>query len=250
MYFLDPLCNLLHGDLDLGDQDCVCTCSHTGVQGDPTDVAAHDLCDHAAVVRFTGGADAVHCLGCDGHCGVEAEGVVGCAQIVVDGLGNTDDGQACVCQTLCACEGAFTTDSDDCVDAVAFHHDFDVLGATVGAVEGVGAGGTDDGAALGCQAADLLAGQVHVVAFNDASPAIAEADEFVAVLLDTVEHGAADDSVQAGAVAAGSKQTDLHIGSLLMSAHWGVVRAYITMTSAILARECVPVGRSFSWSLF
>ncbi len=44
--------------------------------------------------------------------------------------------------------------------------------------------------------ADLLAGQVHVVAFNDASPAIAEADEFVAVLLDTVEHGAADDSVQ------------------------------------------------------
>ena len=102
---------------------------------------------------------------------------------------------------------------------MAFHHDFDVFGATVGAVEGVGAGGTDDGAALGCQAADLLAGQVHVVAFNDASPAIAEADEFVAVLLDTVEHGAADDSVQAGAVAAGSKQTDLH-SWLLMSARF------------------------------
>ena len=219
MYFLDPFSNLLHGDLDLGNQDCVCACCHTGVQCDPADVAAHDLCNHAAVVRFTGGADAVHCLGCDGHCGVEAEGVVGCAQIVVNGLGDTDDGQACVCQALCACEGAFTADSNDCVDAVAFHHDFDVFGATVGAVEGVGAGGTDDGAALGCQAADLLTGQVHVVAFNDAAPAITEADELVAVLLDAVEDSAADDSVQAGAVAAGSKQTDLH-SWLLMSARF------------------------------
>ena len=129
---------------------------------------------------------------------------------------------------------------------MAFHHDFDVFGATVGAVEGVGTGGADDGAALGRQTADLLAGQVHVVAFNDSAPAITEADELVAVLLDAVEDSAADDSVQAGAVAAGSKQTDLHIGSLWMFAPWGVVRAYITMTSANLVPECVLVGRSFS----
>ena len=61
VYFLDPLCNLLHGDLDLGDQDCVRACSHTGMQCDPADVAAHDLCNHAAVVRFTGGAGCGPC---------------------------------------------------------------------------------------------------------------------------------------------------------------------------------------------
>ena len=38
------------------------------------------------------------------------------------------------------------------------------------------------------------------------------------------------------------KQTDLHIGSLWMFAPWGVVRAYITMTSANLVPECVLVG--------
>jgi len=65
-----------------------------------------------------------------------------------------------------------------------------------------------------------------------------------------VENGAADASVQAGAVAAGSKQTDLH-GWLLMSAHFRCcARVYITMTSTNSARECSPVGRSFSWSLF
>ena len=166
------------------------------------------------MVRFTGGADAVHGFGCDGDCSVETEGVVGCAQVVVDGLGNTDDGQACVCQALRTCEGTFTTDSDDGVDTVTLHHDFDVFGATVGAVEGVGTGGTDDGAALGCQAADLLTGQIYVIALDDAAPTVTEADEFVTVLLDTVKHGTSNNSVQAGAVAAGSKQTDLHVGSL------------------------------------
>ena len=29
-------------------------------KGNPADVTTHDLCDHATVVRLTGGADAVH----------------------------------------------------------------------------------------------------------------------------------------------------------------------------------------------
>ena len=177
MYLGDPLGDLVHGDLDLGNQDGVCACRHAGVQRNPADVTTHDLCDHATVVRLTGGADAVHSLGCDGDCGIETEGVVGRAQVVINGLGHADDGQAGVGQALGAGEGAFTADGDDGVDTVTLHHDFDVFGAAVGAVEGVGTGGADDGTALGCQAADLLAGQVHVVA-------------------------------------AGSKQTDLHVGSL------------------------------------
>ena len=47
-----PVADLLHGGLLLRDQDGVGAGGHAGVQGDPADVAAHDLGDHAAVVGF------------------------------------------------------------------------------------------------------------------------------------------------------------------------------------------------------
>ena len=97
---------------------------------------------------------------------------------------------------------------------VAFEHDLNLLGAAIGAVEGVGAGSPNNGAALAGQAAHLSAGQVHEIPFDDATPAVAEPHELVTVVLNAFEHGAADNSVKAGAVAAGGEQTDFHDGSL------------------------------------
>ena len=70
----------------------MCARSHAGVQCDPAYVAAHDFSDHAAVMRFAGGTNAIHSLGRNSNSGVKTEGVVGGAQIVIDGLGDTDDG--------------------------------------------------------------------------------------------------------------------------------------------------------------
>ena len=89
------------------------------MQGDPAHVAAHDFGDHAAVVGLSGGAQPVDCLGGDLHGGVEAEGVVGGVEVVVDRLGHADDLEAGVGEPLCGGQGAFAADGDDGVDARA-----------------------------------------------------------------------------------------------------------------------------------
>jgi hypothetical protein len=56
--------------------------------GDPAGIAAHHFNHDHAIVRVGGGVDAVDGLGGDGHGRVVAEGGVGAADVVVDGLGN------------------------------------------------------------------------------------------------------------------------------------------------------------------
>ena len=101
---------------------------HARVQGDPADVAAHDLGDHAAVVGVAGGAQPVHRLGGDLHGGVEAERVVGGGEVVVDGLGHADDLDAGVGEALGGRQGALAADRDDGVDARAGPCGLDALG--------------------------------------------------------------------------------------------------------------------------
>ena len=61
------------------------------MHGDPAGVAAHHLDDHHAVVRLGGRVQAVDRLGADRDGRVEAEGVVGAGEVVVDRLRDADD---------------------------------------------------------------------------------------------------------------------------------------------------------------
>ena len=64
------------------------------MQGDPAGVAAHHLDDDDAVVRLGGRVQPVDRLGGDRDRRVEAEGVVGAGEVVVDRLRDADDGEA------------------------------------------------------------------------------------------------------------------------------------------------------------
>ena len=75
----------------LGDQDHVGAAGEAGVEGDPAGVAAHHLDDQHPVVAVGGGVQAVDRLHRDVDRGVEAEGVVGGAEVVVDRLRHADD---------------------------------------------------------------------------------------------------------------------------------------------------------------
>ena len=188
---------------------------HAGVQGDPAHVAAHDLGDHAAVVGFAGGAEAVDGLGGDLDGGVEAEGVVRGVEVVVHGLGNADDLQAGVGQPLGGGQRSFAADGDDGVDAEPVHVALDDLGAAA-VFERVGPRRSEDGAALLGDAADHGAGNVNHIALDDAAPAVEESYEFVAVDGDPLEDGAADDGVQSGAVAAAGENSNFHVSAQIL----------------------------------
>ncbi|MFK4638299.1 hypothetical protein ABIA52_001188 [Paenarthrobacter histidinolovorans] len=59
------------------------------------------------------------------------------------------------------------------------------------------------------------AGNVDDIAFNHAAPAVAEADEFLAVDGDAFEDCSPDHCVESGAVATAGKNANFHVCSLM-----------------------------------
>src|SRR5690606_39058349 len=108
-------------------------------------------------------------------------------------------------------------DRDDRVDLLLVHVAPDDLGAVGPVVEGVGAGGAQDRAADPADAAHATAGEGHPVPLDHAAPAVAIADELVLEEAIALDHRSADHRVQAGAVAAGGQDSDLHDGLALFS---------------------------------
>ena len=101
----------------LGDQDHVGAAGEAGVEGDPAGVAAHHLDDQHPVVAVGGRVQAVDRLHRDVDRGVEAEGVVGGAEVVVDRLRHADDRQAVLgVQARGRAEGVLAADRDQAVD--------------------------------------------------------------------------------------------------------------------------------------
>ena len=82
------------------NQDGRCSTGDTRVGGDPSRVAAHHFHDHHPVMALRRGVQPVDGVGGDLHRGVEPERHLGGRQVVVDGLGHTDDGQVEVVEEL------------------------------------------------------------------------------------------------------------------------------------------------------
>ena len=204
-----PLGDLVEGDRELGHEDRMGAGGHARMQSDPADVASHDLDDHAAVVGLRSGAQPVDRFRGDGLRGVEPEGVVRVAEVVVDGLGDAHDVQSLLLDEPGGPgEGAFAADGDERIDAVGGHDFAHAFGTAV--LIGVSAGSAEDGAASSGQTAHVEHCHIEHVVFEQAPPAIADADERGIVSADALADDAADDSIESRAVSARSEYTDLH----------------------------------------
>ncbi len=207
---LDPVADLLDVVLLLGDEDDVGAAGDAGVQRDPASVPAHDLDDQHPVVRLGRGVQPVDRLGGDGHRGVEAEGVVGGVQVVVDGLRHADHLHALAVQRGGHAERVLAADGDQGVHPEVRQVLLDPRHAALD-LHRVGAGGAEDRAAAGQDAAHGLDLERPGQALERTAPAVAEADELVAVLLDAFADHRPDDGVQAGAVAPAGEHSDAHV---------------------------------------
>ena len=143
-------------DGHFGDEDIVGAHGDAGEAGDPARVAAHRLDDHDPAVAFGGGAEAVDRLGHDVDGGVEAECEVGDDQVVVDGLGDADHGDAEVfVEADRHPQRVVAADRDQGVQPRAWKLLADGGQVGLGVLVGVGARRAEDGATAGDDAVGL-----------------------------------------------------------------------------------------------
>jgi hypothetical protein len=210
---LEPLLDVGADPVDveraLRDEDDVGAAGQAGVQRDPAGVPAHDLDDQRAVVRLGRGVQPVDGVDGDLDRGVEAEGVVGGAEVVVDRLRDADDVEASGGQLGRDAEGVLAADRDQRVDAGLLEVLPDLLDPVVD-LHDVGPAAAEDGASAREDAPGLLHAERHREPLERALPAVAEAEELVPVHLHALPDHGPDDGVQAGAVAPAGQDTDAH----------------------------------------
>ena len=107
----------LHIEFLLGQQHSHSAGGDGHVQSDVTGVAAHDLDHTAAVVALGGVAQLVDHFQRGVHGSIVADGVIGAADIVINGAGQADHGDAAVCQRAGTAVGAIAADNDQRINA-------------------------------------------------------------------------------------------------------------------------------------
>ncbi len=152
-------------------------------------------------MRVGGGVDAVDGLGGDHDCGVEAEGLVGAADVVVDGLGHAHAIHAVLAQKERDRLRIVAAQRDERVNLVGLENFLHFVDAA-GNLFHVGARGVQDGAALQLDAVDVFKSEGDEVVIEHAAPAVQKADEFVSVVVDALSHSRINDRIQSGAIAA------------------------------------------------
>ena len=129
------------------NQDDVRATGDSGVQRNPTSLAAHHLHEHDAMVALGRAVEPVDQIGRDLHGGLEPDAVVGAADVVVDRLGDADGADAVVVEVASRPEAAVSADHDQPVEPALGHRPPDHVDPAGGGV-GLVAAGAEDRAAL------------------------------------------------------------------------------------------------------
>src|SRR5262249_11911496 len=185
-------------------------------QRDPAGVPPHHLDDERAPVRLRRRVQAIDRLHGDVHRGVESEGVVGGAEVVVDRLRDADHLEPMLVELRRHAQRVLAADRDQRRDREVARVLLEQLAAAL-ALGGVGAGRVEEGPAARQDPAYALHIERRAVAFERAPPAVTEPDEVVAVDRHTLAHHCPDHRVQSGAVAAARQHSNAHARLLVGS---------------------------------
>ena len=146
--------------------------------------------------------------------GIKADGVFGGGDIVIDGAGQPDGGDAERRELLCAAEGAVAADDDQTVNAAGTQNLHRLFLSLLGG-EFLAAGGIQDGAAPVNDVADGAFLQLVHPVLHQSLVSVKNAVDGVALMQGGAHH-AADGRIHAGGVAAAGKNCK---GFLLGFAH-------------------------------
>ena len=207
MTSLDVLAGGLDGHRLLGDEDHVRAAGNAAHDRDPACMSAHHLDDHDAVVRLRGRVQPVDGLGRDPDGRVEAEGVVGRREVVVDRLGHADDRKLLLCmQPGGYSQSVFAADRNEGTKAFA-PEVVEHAGQVALLLVRVRARRAEDGSAPGQDSGDLARAEGLELSLDEPTPAFPDSDD-LRTLLQGAPGDRPDDRVQAGAVAPTRQDAD------------------------------------------
>ena len=231
MAVLDQATDLVDVEWDLWNEDHVGAAGDAGMQRDPAGVPPHHLDHQNPVMAFRRRVQAVDRLGRYLQRGVEAEGDIGGAEVVVDRLGHADHVHAVPVELVGDAERVLATDRDQGVELECRERLAHTVHTAVALVR-IRTRAAKDRPAARQDPARRLDVEIHVRALEHAAPSVAKADELIAELVDPVAHHRSDDRIQAGTVTASGQYADLHpLGALpQMPSRW-------TMA---MSRTCAP----------
>ena len=204
---VDAQDDVFHVVGDLGDDDDLGAAGDARIQGDVAAAAAHYL-DHAdALVRGHGVAQFIDDVETGVDCRIEAEGVIGIFQVVIDGAGDTDGGDAVfLAQAFGAAERTVAADDDQAFDAAVVER-FDGLLLPLYRVHFHTAGGTQHGAAALHDVGNAAHLHRHHIVVDQARIALFDPVDLHAEILCRSDDRT-DTGVHAGRVAAACQHTD------------------------------------------
>lgn len=197
---------------NFGDEDDIGATGDSGTEAKPTGVVPHDFANDEAMVAGGGGMEAVDGLGGNGHGGVETEGDFGFGDIIIDGFGEREDVEAGLVEAVGVFLSTIAAEADEAIEAELFVIGDGDLGHVHDGIThthfvGFIATTAEEGTALGEDATDINILDGGDAVFDEAAEAVLDTEDFP-----TVVHGglgdAADDRVEAGAIASGGEDTD------------------------------------------
>jgi hypothetical protein len=203
----DHLTHLLDVEGTFRDEDGIGSSGDARVRGYPSRVPPHHLHHHHPVVRLCGRVKAVYGVRADLYGGVEPEREVGSRQIVVDRLGDPDDGYALARQLFGDTQGVLAPDRHERLDPLGGEAVHDPLHPPV-LFERVRARRPQDGPAPRQDPRRALGREVHDLVLEHTPPAVLVAHDHMAEVVDPLAHDGPDDGVQAGTVAAPGQDPD------------------------------------------
>src|SRR5215469_1092969 len=193
----------------LGNQDDISTAGDAAVNRDPARVAAHDFNHHDPVVGFRGGVHTVDSFSRNADGGIETKTEISAAEVVIDGLGYTDDLYAALVQLHGNRLSIIAANRNQHLNPIVLQVFDTAFNATL-TFCGVGARTAEDSAAARQDTGDRLQIKWHGHIFEHAAPAFQKANEFILVMKDALAHHRPDDRIQSRAIASPSENSDLH----------------------------------------
>ena len=191
-----------------------CTSRNARLQRDPSGVPAHYFYNHHPVVALCSCVQPIYRVGGNLHCCLKTKSGISSNNVIVNGLGHSDNGQAeLFVEQRANRERAIPTNNNQRIQPIVLDRLADSL-VTIRGVIGASSPCAQNSAAPRKYAAHCSSVERHTSLLHDAVPRVEKPNDLIAITRLGLANYCTNDGIQARAIAAASEYADSHVFSL------------------------------------